>query len=64
MTGSKILTVTEPEWIGIIFAGTGPEPEPDNKPEKLTGYSTGLTGSTRLARFLPNLKKAYHSTYK
>ena len=34
-TGSKILTEPEPDRIGIILAGTGPELEPDYKPEKV-----------------------------
>ena len=33
-TGSKILTEPEPDRIGVILAGTGP----DYKPENLTGF--------------------------
>ena len=29
-TGSKILTEPEPDWIGIILAGTRPDCKPEN----------------------------------
>ena len=49
-TGSKILTEPEPDRIGIILAGTGPEPDykPENEPD-----STGLVG------FLPEFLKLF-----
>ena len=45
-TGSKILTEPEPDRIGIILAGTGPDRITSQK--KLTGFSIGLAG------FLPD----------
>ena len=37
-TGSKILTEPEPDRIGIILAGTGPEPDRITSQKKLTGF--------------------------
>ena len=37
-TGSKILTEPEPDRIGIILAGTGPEPDRIISQKKLTGF--------------------------
>ena len=37
-TGSKILTEPEPDRIGIILAGTGPEPDRITSQKNLTGF--------------------------